>query len=253
MAASTRYFGSPEQQALERRAELLWQVVGGDPRFAHHGRAVAVALDRVEDVDLQIAMARLQGVCPSPRLTPEVKQARAAAIEAAGLVVDVYDHWRRDADSMADVAEVLARRALPGGLAVREATADMSAADYDRIDALTASCGVLLPASAFLGGAMGPAVCLFAETAEGEAVGLAASVMEQRARDGDPGFAMWGMLSTAEAWRGRGIAKTLGARVLMAMAERHGIRHFGTGIRSDNVESARLCAGLGFAPSGSWT
>ncbi len=250
MGASNRYFGTVDQQALERRADLLWRVVDGDTRYSCHGRAVALIERGAEDVDLQIALARLQGVGPSPRLTPEVARARRAAIEAAGLVTDEYEHWVGGAAAVEAARGLLASRALPAGLAVREVGSGTTDAEFDGLDALTQSCGVLLPAASFLRGETRPAICVYAVTPEGEAVGVAAAVAENPPGSPEAGYAWWGMLSTAERWRGRSVAKLLGAMALVAMADRRGMTSFGTGIRAGNLESAKLCKGLGFAPSG---
>lgn len=250
MAHSNTYFGTAEQQALELRADLLWQIVRGDPRYACHGRAVALIERGVEDVGLQIALARLQGVGASNRLPPDVAESRAAAIREAGLVTDVYDHWSADLSAVALASDLLAKRALPSGLSVHEVGADTTDGDYAALDALTQSCGVLLPSAAFLRGDMCPAVCLYAKTARGELAGVAAAVAQNPKGSTEEGRVWWGMLSTAQAWRGRGVAKLLGAMALVAMADRHSVRFFDTGIRAGNVESAGLCRGLGFSPSG---
>lgn len=250
MAGTSKYFGTPDQQALERRADLLWKIVKGDPRYSCHGRAVALIERGADDVGLQIALARMQGVAPAPRLTPEVMQSRKTAIEDAGLVTDVYEHWSSDVSAIPIAKELLARRALPVELTVQEVGADTTDDDYKNLDALTQSCGVLLPASNFLCGSERPAVCLYAKTAEGEAVGVAAAIVENPPSSSEAYRAWWGMLSTSEHWRGRGIAKLLGAMAMVALVGRHKVQFFGTGIRPGNTESAKLCEGLGFSPSG---
>ena len=250
MPDANRYFGTPDQQALERRADDLWQIVKGDPRYSCHGRAVALIADGADDVGLQIALARLQGVGPSPRLTCGVTTSRQKAIRDAGLVTDIYQHWSSDDTAIAIAGDLLARRALPAELTLHEVGTQTGESDYRSLDALTQSCGVLLPAAHFLNGRERPAVCLYASTADGEAVGVAAAIAENPPKSSVADRAWWGMLSTATNWRGRGIAKLLGAMTLVAMAERHNIRIFGTGIRAGNTGSARLCEGLGFSNSG---
>ena len=58
------------------------------------------------------------------------------------------------------------------------------------------------------------------------------------------------MLATDVTWRGLRIATHLGAMALVAMAERHGIQSFSTGIRSGHADSIKLCTILGLSPSG---
>lgn len=245
-----RYFGTAEQQALERRADLLWTVVRGSPGYASHGRVVALTDRSPEGVGRQIALARLQGVCPTARLSPEVTRSRTALIESAGLVTDVYDNWSADRSAINIARQVVATRALPPGVDVSEVTASTSDDDYARLDALTQSCGVLLPSAAFLRGDACPAVCLYAKAPDGTLVGAAASIAQNPEGSEDEGRVFWGMLSTAADWRGRGIAKILGAMAIVAIADRCNVRFFETGIRSDNIESATLCRGLGLAPTG---
>ncbi|PWJ21365.1 GNAT family N-acetyltransferase [Jannaschia seohaensis] len=247
---ANRYFGTPAQQALEARADALWQIVSGDPRYSCHGRAVALADRSAEAVGLQIALARLQGVGPSDRLTPEVAQARITGIERAGLVVDTYHHWTADASAVAVAERFLAGHALPDGLSVARVGPETTDEVYDRLDALTQSCGVLLPSASFLLGDVCPAVCLYAETEAGDVAGAAAAVAQTPPGTPHEGHVWWGMLSTAEAWRGHGVAKHLGAKALVDISERARVTHFGTGIREGNAASARLCETLGFSDSG---
>lgn len=247
MTPPNRYFGAPAQQALERRAERLWKLVGGDPRYVCHGRVVGLLAGGIEALDLQIALARLQGVGPSGAMSPDAAPTCAAALEAEGLVVDRFARWRSGEGTLAAARAAMAARALPEGFELRHVDADTTEAEWDRLDALTGACGVLMPAAAFLRGEAGPAVCLYAAAPDGEIAGVAASVVEA---PGPGSAAWWGMLSTAEAWRGRGIAALLGAAALVEMRARGHAGEFWTGIRAGNVESERLCAGLGFADSG---
>ncbi len=246
MIAVERYFGTPEQQALERRADLLWRIVAGDPRYGCHGRAVALKDTSAEAVVLQIALARLQGVAPSDRLPREVAEARIAVLEAEGLVTDVYEHWQADRSAL-DRARAAAGGALPDGLALRETGPETPDADWARLDALTAGCGVLLPAAAFLTGARCPVACVYAQAPDGGIVAVAAAIAQHPPGTPDAGRVFWGMLSTAEAWRGRGLAKRLGAEAMIAIAGRHPVKSLHTGIRAGALGSERLCAGLGLS------
>jgi GNAT superfamily N-acetyltransferase len=244
------YFGNADQQALERRADLLWQIVGGDPRYSCHGRAVAVNDTGPDGPALQRALAKLQGVGPAPRLTRQDADARIAAIEAAGLVTDTYAHWSADRSAIAVARGLLARRRLPDGLSVRVVGRDTTEADFAQLDALTRSCGVLLPSAAFLRGERCPATCLYAQAPDGGIAAVAAAIAQNPPGSPDADRVWWGMLSTRLEWRGRGIAKTLGAMTLLAIAERCAPAFFDTGIRPGNLESATLCESLGFSPSG---
>ena len=62
---------------------------------------------------MQIALARLQGVGPSPRLTPKVTESLQKSIKEAGLITDLYDHWHSGQDAFERAQSVLTDRELP--------------------------------------------------------------------------------------------------------------------------------------------
>ncbi|WP_420324871.1 GNAT family N-acetyltransferase [Mameliella sp.] len=250
MAIPNRYFGSPEQQGLERRAHLLWQILQDDPDYCFHGRAVGLLRTGTQDTSLQIALARLQGLGPGTRLTPEVASSRRAAIEDAGLGLEIQQRWGADESALAGARSFLCDSGLPAGLATVEVGPDTPDTDLDRLDDLTRACGILLPSAAFLRGAFGPAVSLYARTRDGEIVGFAAALVQATCAPSLQGEAWWGFLSTRKDWRGHGIARQLGAKAMLTMAERHGVRRFQTGILTGNAASLSLSRSLGFRDTG---
>ncbi|AXI41433.1 hypothetical protein C1J02_05295 [Sulfitobacter sp. SK011] len=250
MSGRNRYFGTVEQQGLERRADLLWQIVKDDPSYCFHGRAVGLLKRRAVDVGAQIALARLQGLGPSPQLTPETIEARISEIESADLSVEVQQRWSADELGVTMSRDFLRNSALPTELTVYEIGINTSDEEFDKIDDLTQSCGILLPSSAFLRGDAGPAVCLFAKTSDGRVIGFAAALVQATCAPSEQGKVWWGFLSTSDEWRGRGIAKVLGAMAMVSMADRYGLSNFETGILSENAASIAVSKKLGFSTSG---
>ena len=250
MPEPTRYFGTAAQRGLERRADLLWQVVKDDPGYCFHGRAVGLLKNPDAGAEAQIALARLQGLGPAPRLGPEVAAARVAEIARAGLLVEVQQRWVAGEAGVEIARAVLRDSVLPAGVEVREVGPDTTSEDFDRLDALTQACGILLPASGFLRGDAGPAACLYAKAPDGEVAGFAAALAQAGCAPSEQGMVWWGFLSTAEGWRGRGIARMLGAQAMVEMADRHGFRWFETGIVGENAASIAVTRQLGFKDSG---
>ncbi|MFN3261594.1 MAG: GNAT family N-acetyltransferase [Pikeienuella sp.] len=243
------FFGNEAQQGLQRRAAHLWSLIGGDPRFASHGRAVGLAEFHPDNLGLQVALARLQGVGPQESVpTAELERLRLA-LEAEGLVVDSFVDWRGDEAALDAARALLAARSLPEDLEIVSVDAETPAEDLAALDRLTQSCGVLLPMGAFLRGLRRPSICLFARDRAGAVVGATASVMQFHPASRKAGLAWWGMLATDERRRGQGIAIVMGAMSLLAMNERFGTSAFFTGIREGNEASEALCARLGFAPT----
>lgn len=238
-------FGTPQQQELQRRSDLLWTLLRDDPRFSSHGRAVALSDAAPETLELQIALARLIGVCPAEHLPAEDAPARRGALAAAGLEVDAFAEWAGDADALAAAEAVAGARGLPADLSLASVDAQTPPAELASLDRLTRSCGVLLPAGPFLRGRRRPGVCLFARDGRGQAVACAAAVAQFHPDHARGGCAWWGMLATAEHRRGEGLALRLGAEAMRAMKARHGFERFFTGIREGNAASEALCRKLG--------
>ncbi len=243
------FFGNEAQQGLQRRAAHLWSLIGDDPRFASHGRAIGLAEFQPDNLAAQIALARLQGVGPLEGVPAAELEPRRHALEAEGLVTDTFVVWRGDAAALDAARALLAARRLPEDLEIVSVDAETTAEDLAALDQLTQSCGVLLPMGAFLRGLRRPSVCLFARDRAGAVVGATASVMQFHPASRKAGLAWWGMLATDETRRGQGVAIVMGAMSLLAMNERFGTKAFFTGIRKGNEASEALCARLGLAPT----
>lgn len=243
------FFGTEAQQGLQRRAAHLWSLIGDDPRFSSHGRAIGLAEYHPDNLATQIALARLQGVGPQEGVPTGELEPLRRALEAEGLVVDSFVDWRGDEAALDAARAVLAARRLPDDLEVVSVDGETPAEDLAALDRLTQGCGVLLPMGAFLRGLRRPSVCLFARDRAGAVVGATASVMQFHPAGRKAGLAWWGMLATDERRRGQGIAIVMGAMSLLAMNGRFGTKAFFTGIRKGNDASEALCARLGLAPT----
>ena len=241
-------FGTPSQAAMQARSWALWRLLRGDARFCCYGRGVAVASAEAAEVGDQIAVARLIGACACEDIPADAFGPRKMEVEAAGLGTDSYASWVNGPGALTLAEALCADRPLPEGLSLRVVDATTPAADMAALDALTGSCGVLLPMGAFLRGQVHPAVCVGAFAEDGTAVACAASVALHHAEGASGDVAWWGMLATRESHRGAGLALRMGAEALCRMRDRHGKTLFFTGIRAGNAASEALCRKLGFAP-----
>lgn len=239
------YFGAPAQQGLQRRAAAMWALLGDDPAYCCHGRAVGVTDPAPDTLAQQIALARLQGVASCEGVSAGEAPARRAALEAAGLKLDEYVSWTGGPEAIQAAREVLASRSLPAGLTIGQVDADTPAEVMAQLDRVTASCEVLLPMGQFLRGMARPAVCVYAQTDAGEVVATSAAVAQFHPASGRGGEFWWGMLATDDRFRGQGLALLLGAESMVRMVDGHGMTGFFTGIRSGNAPSERLCTKLG--------
>lgn len=241
------YFGNSDQQRLQMRADYIWKLLKDIPEYACHGRVVGLANYSEQNLEQQIALARLQGVAPVDGMPRDHLAKRRAGLEGAGLVTDVYDHWEGSLATFEAADAILAKRGLPADIKACAVTADTSVEDLTNLDSLTQSCDVLLPMGSFLRGFERPSVFLYAKDPEGRVVGAAAAVA-QFYRDHDKGgMVWWGMLSTDTKRRGEGIALILGAMVLRDVRQKLGLSECFTGIRAGNLPSEALCSKLALA------
>ena len=244
------FFGSPGQQAVQRRADALWPLLALHPDYCCHGRAIGVAGTARDAGEKLAALARLQGVASHEGVPADQIAAQRAFLEARGLKMDHFNNWAADRTALTRARDVLASRGFPDDLTMHAVTPDTPAETLQRLDAMTQSCEVLLPMGSFLRGTRRPAVCLYAQDGEGRVVGSAASVAQFHPDSPQSHIAWWGMLATAPDRRGAGISLILGAQTLLAMQDRYGIGHFFTGIRAGNAPSESLCTKLGLSDDG---
>ncbi len=245
----TEFFGQPFQQGLQRRADLVWTLLKDDPAYSCHGRAVALAEATEDNVNAQVALAKLQGVCAVEGVPSASVKARSDALEENGLNVDQYVNWRGSQEALVAAEKVIRTRPLSEDLRIVSVDSQTSPEDLEKLDALTQSCDVLLPMGAFIRGERRPGVCLFAQDRQGNVVGATAAVAQFHPEHPKAGLVWWGMLATDKARRGEGIALILGAHSMRAMQDRFGYGQFFTGIREGNAPSEALCRKLGMTPS----
>jgi GNAT superfamily N-acetyltransferase len=227
----------------------MWTLLKDDPRFSCHGRAVAVAEYTPDNLPIQLALAKLQGVCAIEGVENAAARLRSSELQEHGLVTDAYVSWRGGPDCFDAARALLRDRALPRDLSVNRTGPETAPEDLQAMDALTQSCDVLLPMGAFLRGQRRPSVFLFAKDANGRVVGAAGAVAQFHPDHAKAGKVWWGMLSTDPSRRGEGIALILGAMALKAINEDFGYSTCFTGIREGNAPSETLCRKLALAPS----
>lgn len=248
----TGYYGSADQQAMARKAEALFALVKGDPRFAWYGRNVVLTETGEGALDTFDHLVRLQGATAwYPVPGAEVGQL-VEAIEGRGFRTDGFCFCRtaEEADSVALAEAVLDRVALPEDLTLTRLGPDSPDADLDALAEVALSCGVLPPPASVLRGEVRRSVLLLARDRAGMPVATAAAI-ESFHPDGPLGdTSWWGMLATVPKRRGEGIALRMGAEAMLTMSREHGFRRFMTGIRAENAPSLGLCAKLGVGPTG---
>ena len=238
------FFGAPPQQAMQRTAAALWPLLEGDARFAYEGRFVGFDAPALADADTIAALVAVQGGEASFFVDAANEAPLTEALHRRGLTADRWDQLMGGRDAIAASRTVVAGFALPEGFAIEEVSADTAPDRLAAVAAMAMAAGVMLPAGAALRGVTRRAVAFFIVAPDGRIAACSGAVARHHAASPFADASWWGMLATADAFRGRGFSKYLGALAIVAMSERHGIARFYSGVRSDNAVSQKLCRGL---------
>lgn len=244
------FFGTPDQQAVTRRAADAWTLLGNDPRYCTHGRTVGINGHVTTDLSLLAALTRLQGVGAFDCLPSEEVEEIFTRLQALGFKTDSYVQWESGPDTVDLCDAWLASNSLPDDVELVRVGPDTPFGQLQQIADLLASVDMMLPMESFVRGQAVPSIYVAAIDRSGVPVAHASATGTFHPDAPNGREVHWGMLATADHRRGEGMALYLGALALTAMHREFGFTGFLTGIRLGNVPSEKLCGRLGFAPRG---
>ncbi|MEM9437504.1 MAG: GNAT family N-acetyltransferase [Pseudomonadota bacterium] len=251
MSEGRDYLGSEAQRAVLRRGRAVYELVKDDRRCTYYGRGVGVCTFADADDALMSSLLTLQGTTTIAKVTADEHATVTAQMNAQGVSVTRYDRWIGSDDALAKANEIIAETKLSKGLILHEISPDTPPETLDAFQRLAESCGVMIPNLALLRNDLRPGTCFVAMTETGEAVSCGAGAAF--AHRGHPTMgreAWWGMLATAEAWRGHRLALLLGAHAIVSLRARLPGCTIMTGVQPGNAPSEAVCSKLGLAPDG---
>lgn len=244
------FFGTPEQQAITRRAADAWVLLRDDPRYSTHGRTVGINCHVTTDLSLLTALARLQGVGACDCLPDDEVAGLQTVLLDLGFSTDSYVQWESAPDTIDRCENWLASHELPEDVELLRIGPDTPLTKLQEVADLLASAELMLPMESFVRGEACTSVYLAAIDRNGKPVAHASATQTFHPDAPNGTETHWGMLATSNHRRGEGMAIYLGALALTRMHREYGFERFMTGIRAGNVPSESLCGRLGFAPRG---
>lgn len=244
------FFGTPDQQAVTRRAADAWTLLKDDPRFSTHGRTVGINSHVTTDMSLLTALTRLQGVGACECLPDEDVDRLRSELVALGFKTDCYVQWESGPDTIGLCDAWLASNELPDDVELLRIGPDTPLNRLQEVADLVASVDMMLPMESFVRGQAVSSVYYAAIDRNGLPVAHASTTRSFHPDAPNGEETHWGMLATADHRRGEGMALYLGALALTKLHREYGFTGFVTGIRAGNVPSEKLCGRLGFAPRG---
>ncbi|MEL6689718.1 MAG: N-acetyltransferase [Pseudomonadota bacterium] len=251
MSEAADYFGTDAQQEVLRRSRAVYGLMRNDPRCTYYGRSVGLCTPADAAEETLDAFLTLQGTASIARVSADEMPSVEAEMTSRGLSVTRYDRWLGHDDCVAAAKAITAQTSLPEGLTLSELTSASDPELFEALAQLATSCGVMLPNLAVLRGELRPGTCFVATTPEGRAVSCAAGAAF--AHPDHPTLskeAWWGMLATAQDWRGHRLALLLGAQAILALRSKLPGCTIMTGVQPGNAPSEAVCSKLGLAPDG---
>lgn len=251
MSEGEDYYGADAQKAVLQRGRAVYDVVARDPRFTYYGRGVGLATEEDADDATVRSLLTLQGTTTLARVAAHKMDDVANRMDARGIALTRYECWVGEGAAFDAASDVIDATALPTGLTLHRIGPDSPPSTLDALQALAASCGVMLPNMAVLRGTLRPGACFVALTEKGEAVSCGAAAAFAHPDHQTMGReAWWGMLATADAWRGKRLALLLGAHAMRALKIALPDCYVMTGVQPGNGASEAVCAKLGLRPDG---
>lgn len=239
------YVGNSAQQDMQRRAFRLWQSISGDSRYAYEGRLVMLDGICPDTIDDLLFLVREQFAAVSWYVDAGHESSLTERLVALGYVVDRWDQYFGSDEAVRAAEKVCGETSPPQGYALHEVNAETPKAVIKELAGVGAEQGVMVPAAHVMRGATRPSSIMYVTAPNGQIVAIAGSVLPHHQDSALATSAWWGMLCTHPDHRGRRLSTILGARTILAMAERHGATSFYTGIRRENAVSQAVCTRLG--------
>lgn len=247
-------YGSEPHVALQQRLYRLWPFLRADARLSCNGRAVGFdavgadppTADTLGHIDALVAEF---GFTALAQVWVPVADRLQPLLDERGFVVE-----RRQDLIGGEAAATLCRRqtryySLPDGYRFERVTADSPADTVRDVQELMLRNGVAPLPGYVLRGRVIPAVAEAVIGPDDALVAVGAAVASHHREGPIRRGVHIGFLSTAEAERGRGLARVLLARLIVAAFDELGAALVRTGVPPDNTATQRVCRSCGLADS----
>lgn len=244
------FFGTGQQQALQRRTHDMREWIAATPGIYNAGRFMGVDdPDSFAPEELERMLAR-DGLLGLRMISPAQAKRHFPALEAKGCRIDSWDILVGDAPHAGLAASAIAAGPLPEGIVIQPPLDDPQGARTVAIQRFLAANGL----------APFPGTMLVAAPPSGRTIVLGAG--DRIAATGHAYFphnahspfhdhAWVGLIAVDEPWRGKGLGRLVNALLVRAAFQELGARRVYEMVAPSNVASRRMveASGLHFDPN----
>lgn len=235
---------------LQRRYYRLWPYLKAHPRLSFVGRAIGIddpTLDEIEDLaGLAMELGFLAMAFTRATIADELR----SALEERGLKVGIWQHLVSN-EMTESTCRLAAASPLPSSeYRVARISPATRLEQLIRFQELMQRCGVAPLPGYILRGQEMPTIAEMVIATGDEVVATGVGIFRHNPEGSYGKAAHVGFLATEPSQRGKGFARLLLARIILACFEEYEAELVHTGVRPDNVPSQRVCRKCGLEDSG---
>ena len=243
------FFGNESQINLQQRYYRLWQYLKAHPRLSFVGRAIGIddpALNEVGDLaGLTMELGFLAMAFTKAAIADELR----SALEEHGLNVGLWQHLVSNEETEWRCHSVVASFNLPTGYKIERITAVTPHHQLRSFQKLMQVCGVAPLPGYILRGQEVPAIAEMVISPRDEIVATGAIIFRHNPEGSYGKAAHVGFLATEPSQRGKGLARLLLARIILAGYQEYAAELIYTGVHAENIPSQRVCRNCGLEDS----
>ncbi len=244
------FFGNETQLNLQQRYYRLWPYLKAHPRLSFVGRAIGIDDPRLDEVENLVGLTMELGFLSLAFTRPTIVDELRSALEAHGLKVGIWQHLVSNEKTKLSCHSVVASLHLPPNYKIERVSVETHPHQLHKFQKLMQSCGVAPLPGYILRGQEIPTVAEMIITPQDEVVATGVGIFRHNPEGFYRKAAHVGFLATEPGQRGKGFARLLLARIILASYEEYAAELVYTGVRSDNIPSQRVCQDCGLEDSG---
>ncbi|QDZ00156.1 GNAT family N-acetyltransferase [Nitratireductor mangrovi] len=239
------YFGSEEQQRLQRQAEANADLITNTPGACQTGRTMGcddpdkLGWDRITE------FLDRDGICGFRLLSPEAADQIRARLLGQDYRFDAWDVFLAPRAAALAAAEAILARGLPDGLAELDRPTDPKSEYVTKIQVLMNAAGVVPFSGSLLVGALGPATTTVIGDRHGEIVAAAHCYLPHNAHSPYHRYAWGGLVAVLESKRGSGLGSYINARMIVSAFRDLDATHIYELVSATNVSSRKMVVASG--------
>jgi RimJ/RimL family protein N-acetyltransferase len=239
------YLGTEIQQRLQAQAETLTEFIASTPGACQAGRFMSCDdPDRFGWERIKAIIAR-DGVFGFRLISAEKADEVRARLTELNCRFDTWDVFAADSEVALAASALVLSRGLPDGLAELAGPTDPESEYTARIQALMAGAGVVPFSGSLLTGAFGPAVTVAVGGRDGNIAAAAHGYMPHNQHSAFHRHAWGGLVSVAEAHRGKGLGNFINASMIVRVFRHLGATHIYELVSATNIASRKMVASCG--------